>query len=258
MPSGEDRTFHQDDLFDYIDGGAELFLSFGFNQVFNRIYSAENQPDIYVDVFEMTSAYNAYGVFTLSTEQPVAEFGQGSQYTLGSILFWKDKYFISIITNPETPEAKEAIFEIATMIDEAIPKEGTLPQVLKYIPTNNFMPGSIRYFRHHHWQNSHLYLGYENFFNIDQTTHCALAKYKYDEGMTLLLLIEYPDDEKAQSGYANFTNDIILHDKFKTDPHTNKKTLTEARVFNNLLAVVFNSHNDTDLENLFSYIANKL
>ena len=30
-----DRIYEGEELYDYIDGGAELFLSFGFNRVFN-------------------------------------------------------------------------------------------------------------------------------------------------------------------------------------------------------------------------------
>ena len=46
-----DRTYNNETLYNYIDDGAELFLSFGFSKVFNRIYSKTNQPDIMVDIF---------------------------------------------------------------------------------------------------------------------------------------------------------------------------------------------------------------
>ncbi|MFC2135356.1 DUF6599 family protein [Bacteroidota bacterium] len=252
----EDRIYHEDDLFDYIDGGAELFLSFGFNQVFNRIYSQADQPDIYVDVFEMTSAFNAYGVFTLSTEKPGREFGQGSQYTQGSILFWKNKYFVSIITNPETPEAKETIFKIAQLLDESIPNVGALPGILDYLPQEHMENGSIRYFRHHHWQNSHLYIAYENIFNIDQTTHCILAKYKLGKSKPILLLIEYPDEYSALRGYNKFVDDFLPNLKGKASIIRNDNTWTGAKITGNILAVVFKARNESDVGILVNSIQN--
>lgn len=258
VAADEDRTYHEDDLFDYIDGGAELFLSFGFNKVFNRIYSRPGQPDIYVDIFEMTSSYNAYGVFTLSTENPGEEFGQGSQYTQGAILFWKEKYFVSIITSPETPEAKEAIFEIASVIDKAIPVNGKLPSVLNYLPKENLDRSSIRYFRHHHWQNSQLYLAYENIFNIDQTVHCVSAKYDYEDNKVVLMLFDYTDAQTAQDGYNKFINDYIPGLAGKQFVQREDATYTGAKLYGKLLSMVFKAKSNRELNELLKHVENRI
>ena len=38
--SGQDKTYGRDDLFDYINGGAELYLSYSFRQLTTRTYSS--------------------------------------------------------------------------------------------------------------------------------------------------------------------------------------------------------------------------
>ena len=98
----EDKVYGRDNLYDYIDGGAELYLSYAFQKVINRIYTAPDQPDILVDIFDMGSSRNAYGVFSHAREVEDSTFGQGSQHTSGLLLFWKDRYYISIMAIPET------------------------------------------------------------------------------------------------------------------------------------------------------------
>ena len=102
----------RDNLYDYINGGAELYLSYGFNKVINRTYLRPEQPDIVVDLFDMGTSQNAYGVFSHSMETVDAAYGQGSQYSEGLLLFWKDRYYVSIMSYPETTESKKALLAL--------------------------------------------------------------------------------------------------------------------------------------------------
>jgi hypothetical protein len=199
-----DRFFDNESLYDYIDGSAEMFLSFGFSKVFNRIYSRINQPDILVDIFYMNSSYDAYGVFTHSADKLKNEFGQQSQRTEGAIIFWKSNYYVSILCHPETGESKEAIFELAKIIDKLIDETGDLPPVLKYLPQRNLVSESIRYFRHYNWINSHTFISNDNILNIDQQTHGLLCRYNNNNDNTIFLLIMYPDSFLAEAALQKF------------------------------------------------------
>jgi len=111
--SEKDNIYDRHNLYNYIDGGAELYLSYGFEKVINRIYTAPGQPDILLDLFDIGTSQDAYGVFSHSRETEDETFGQGSQYTAGLLLFWKDHYFVSILAHPETEASKKAIFRLA-------------------------------------------------------------------------------------------------------------------------------------------------
>lgn len=199
-----DRFFDNESLYDYIDGSAEMFLSFGFSKVFNRIYSRNNQPDLLVDIFYMNSSYDAYGVFTHSADKLKNKFGQQSQIAEGAIIFWKSNYYVSILCHPETGESKEAIFELAKIIDKLIDETGDLPPVLKYLPQRNLVSESIRYFRHYNWINSHTFISNDNILNIDQRTHGLLCRYNNNNDNTIFLLIMYPDSFLAEAALQKF------------------------------------------------------
>ena len=49
----EDKFYTPENLYDYINGGAELYISYGFIEVISRTYYKENQPELKVEIFEM-------------------------------------------------------------------------------------------------------------------------------------------------------------------------------------------------------------
>lgn len=199
-----DRTFNNETLYDYIDGAAELFLSFGFSKVFNRIYSDGNQSEIIVDVFYMNSSYDAYGVFSHSVGKTGNDFGQQSQVTNSSIVFWKDNFYISILCNPAADESKNVMLKIAGMLDKSITQTGQLPEIIDYLPADSLDKESIRYFRHYIWLNSHYTISNKNILNIDQNTQCVLVKYGGGQSKSVLLIIKYPTDEDAYAAMEKF------------------------------------------------------
>jgi hypothetical protein len=135
-----DHTYNPETLYDYINGGAELYISYGFNEVLSRRYTKYEQPDIVVDIFDMGTSQNAYGTFSHSRETLDRTFGQGSEYAEGLLLFWKDRYFVSILTFPETAESKEAIFQLARQIERALFSSLYLAQFLLLCSGSKYSP----------------------------------------------------------------------------------------------------------------------
>jgi len=199
-----DQVYTPETLYSYIDGGAELYLSYDFRQMLNRVYSTPGQPDLQVDLFDMGTSYNAFGVFSHSRESVDTTFGQGSQYVPGLLLFWKDRYYVSILASPETAESKTAMHRIAATIDQRILSTGPLPDILGMLPGDSLLPGSIRYFHHHIWLNSYYYVTESNILDIDETTDAILAQYGSGGRYRYLLLVGYPDTSRASAALDNF------------------------------------------------------
>ncbi len=205
----DDQVYNRENLYDYIDGGAELYLSYGFKDVRSRTYVCTGQPDIIVDVFDMGNSYNAFGIYSHSREVLDRAVGQGSHYTTGLLLFWKDWYFVSILASPETAAAKEAMYELAHHISNSIHDEGPLPEILKLLPEIGLIEESIRYFRHHSWLNSFYFIAQENILLINDQTDVVLAKYGTPENHYFLLLIKYLSADDAIKAHHSFIKNYL-------------------------------------------------
>jgi hypothetical protein len=238
---GADNTYDRENLFDYIDGGAELYLSYGFSKVLSRQYKRAGQPDIIADIFDMSTSQNAFGVFSHSRETINDSFGQGAQYTEGFLLFWKDRYYVSILASPETGESRNAVFALAAHIDTAIEDEGPLPRILDRLPQGSLIEESVRYFHHHVWLNSHYFVADENILHIDGNTDAVLAKYGTGKDRRILLLIEYPTEEHAQRAYADFVRYYLPEIADMVAVQIEDGTWTGCRGEGEVLAVVFDA-----------------
>lgn len=245
LSKSADRVVYTGDtLYDYIDGGAELYLSYGFRRLVSARYVRLGEPDIVVDLFDMGSSQNAFGVFSQSREVVESEFGQGSQYTEGLLLFWKGPYYVSVLSSPETKLSKQAVFELARKIEKALPEEGPLPDVLSLLPRENLIEESIRYFRHYIWLNSHYYVADENILHIDETTAAVLAKYRSSEARRgerqILLVVQYLDEAKASAAYEEFLGHYMPERSDDAAVQIEDGTWTACRSEGDVVAVVFN------------------
>ena len=237
----EDARYNRDTLYDYIDGGAELYLSYGFKKVVNRTYVKSRQPDMVVDIFDMGTSQNAYGVFSHSMETVETIFGQGSQSSEGLVLFWKGQYYVSIMAYPETPQSKKALFDLAKKIEAAITEEGPLPALLNLLPQRDLVRESIRSFHHYAWLNSHYFVADQNILAIDDTTDALLAKYGKGKTRSFLLLVQYRDDKAANRAYTHFVKQYLPELSQKKSVKIEDGTWTACHVADNLLIAVFNA-----------------
>lgn len=211
-----DRLFNNETLFDYIDGGAELFLSFGFSKVFNRNYSNGKNDEIVVDIFYMNTSYDAYGAFLFTIGKMDNKFGQQSQSSPGAVIFWKNNFYVSITSTRVTEDGNKVILKLAEILDKSITEPGSRPEIINYLPAKGMDEESIRYFRHYIWLNSHFFISNDNILNINQKTEAATAKY----GAMILVIIKYLNDEDAVMG----TNKFISSFNTKLDKNPVIKT----------------------------------
>jgi hypothetical protein len=255
----EDKEFNRENLYAYIDGGAELYLSYGFRSLFCRTYARREQPDLIVEIFDMANSSNAFGIFAHFRESVDSTFGQGSQYIAGSLLFWKDHYLISLLGSPETDESRQQIFELARQIDHALAHKGALPALLTLLPADSLIQSSIRYFHHYIWLNTYYYIADQNILHIDQNSEAMLARYKQGEGGSLLLVvIKYPDKEKANQAKVDFIKSFLPEAAGKMAVQVEDRTWISYRLKGTILSIVFNGKNQGIADQLLTQVENKI
>jgi hypothetical protein len=207
--AGPPDIYDRTTLFKYIDGGAELYISFSFEKLTAFRYVKGKDEEIKVDVFDMENSYNAYGVFSQGRESVSKEIGQDSEYSAGLLQFWKDRYYVSLLGYPETPEKQQVLLKLGREISRLIPREGPLPPILSSLPTEGLIPESIRYVHHHVWLNSHYFISNNNILLIDPKTEALLAVYRRAGEKYFLIFIKYPSLQQAQAAEAGLLKQYL-------------------------------------------------
>jgi hypothetical protein len=197
-----DKVYGRENLYDYVDGGAELYLTYDFKQVFARKYMKPQSRDIILDVYEMGN--DAFGLFSIEREDDDIGIGEDSEYGGGLLRFWKGRYFVSIISSAKDKNSQTAALElakiIANKIDERIPR----PEIIARIPESDLVKKSIKYFHSFEILNRQYFLSDENILQLNRQTDCLIAKYKNKINSGILLVVKYSSEDNSKNAKSNF------------------------------------------------------
>jgi len=249
-----DRIFDPISIFSYINGGAEVYKAYNMKHCFSRRYSNPDEPAIILDIFDMGTSQDAYGVFTHDTDGEALAVGQDARFRPGWLSFWKHRFFVSIYMEEESPAAEKAVKELGRQVAALIPAKGTRPRLVLKLPAQGLDPENIRYLHHPILLNYHYYLADENILNISQQTDAALADYRRGQEKARLLLVEYPDSEIAARSLSNFLKHYLPDaDKSGVALLENGKWAA-ARLNKKWLAVVLEADSRKFAENLLKKV----
>jgi len=205
VKSGKPEIYNRKNLFDYIDGGAELYLAFDFQRLAVQRYSSDDsarKSSLTVEIYQMNSSPDAYGFFSFDQEGERVELGQKGVYGYGLLRFWKGKFLVRILGSQDN--LKETIIKFGAQIDQKIKTQGKPPELLSKIPKENQVPNSDRFFHKQILLNNLYFLSDKNILNLSDKTDCLLVDFNFDMEIFKLLLIEYPDSQKANNAYESF------------------------------------------------------
>jgi hypothetical protein len=206
---GPDRVFSRQTIFDYMDGGGEIYLAYDFQQLLAREYARPDEPRIVVEVYQMASSGDAYGVFTHDTDGQPAAVGQGGLYSAGLLRFWKDRFFVRLQAEDETANVKIALMALGHQIASGIPQSGKKPSLLMALPSEDLIEPSVHYFHTSVSLNIHYFLDDSNLLDLNARTEAILARYQQSSDKPYLLIVRYPKPGDARAAFEQFSKAYV-------------------------------------------------
>jgi len=201
MPAGDVEVFDRENIFDLVDGQAEAFFAYGFDQVAVRRYESAEGAALDVEVWQLATPADAYGLFTVSVAGEPAAIGNDGDADPGRRLaFWQDRYYVCIRARQELPDAD--LWGFAEAISAALPAGGERPALVDRLPSDGLVERSVIFFHQEISIQSQLWLGGENLLGLGPETDGLLARYQVGGAVAQLLLVQYPDAEAASAGLA--------------------------------------------------------
>jgi hypothetical protein len=197
--AGEVRVFDRDDLYDLVDGMADAYFAYGFEQVAVRDYEHAEGGIVGVEVWRLAMPANAYGLFTASASSP-----EGTPVDLGNdgdsdpgrrVAFWQDRFYVLVRARQQVPEAD--LQALAEAVSAALPPGGERPALKNQLPSDGMVERSIVFFRQEISIQNSVWLGGENVLGLSQDTEGVLARYELDDALVFLVLVRYPDEGAA-------------------------------------------------------------
>jgi hypothetical protein len=238
--SGEDAVYDRRTLYDYMDGGAEVYLAFDFRRVFVRKYADAAANEIVLDVYDMGSPAEAFGMFSLDRQDPEAGIGQGSGYGPGLLRFWRGRWFVSITVAGDEDKAERAVLELGRAVAPHLGPDGAPPPIVAGLPPEGLKGDRTSYFHDHVHLSNRYFISSENVLGLDAKTECAFGEYALTGGEgARLLVVRYPTAERARAAEVSFRQALLPGAGADGTFLTEKKTWSAVRTRENVLAAVF-------------------
>ena len=204
---GKPAAYTRATLFDYIDGGADFYLAYGFKRAVVAGYTGANDAKVTVELYDMGSSADAFGVFSHEQAEESPPVGQESSYAGGLLTFWKDSLFARLFADRETPQTREAILKLGKAVSASVrarggaPPAGQKPALLRLLPTSGLARRSVRYLHTETSLNSVLYLP-GNPLGLNSKTEVAYGEYPRAGGAPAkVAVVQYPTIERARAAF---------------------------------------------------------
>jgi hypothetical protein len=257
---GKETKYDSRTVFKYMDGAAELYLAYGFQNLTVRRFEKLNQPPLILELYEMASSGDAYGVFSFEHQDEAVGIGQGSEFGGGLLRFWKRKYFVSIYAEGEGAEVESGILVMGRAAANSIPATGSEPKLVGFVPGIDLglVDKSVRYLKSHVLLNQRFFIAHQNILNLNRNTEAVLAQYLQGKQKTQLLLIRYPNSKEAEDAYQSFMKVYLPEAKGRDRSRTEDQKWTFARHRNDFVVIVFGASTEADAEALLKATEEKV
>jgi hypothetical protein len=140
---GDTRVFEKEKLWEYINGGADVYLDYGFQRVVT-VDLENGKRSMTIDVYEMKTLDGAFGIYARERAptysfQPIGTEG----YLEGVALnFYQVQYYVKINAFSDDQETKTAMQKIAAGVSQRIGTLKKAPTLLGFFPSNGLVKHS--------------------------------------------------------------------------------------------------------------------
>jgi hypothetical protein len=198
---GELEVYDSETIFNLVNGQADFFFVYGFEQVAVQRYKNAEEIVLDIHIWQVRTPEDAYGLFTASIAGEPADIGNEGDGDPGRrLVFWQDRYVAQLFSRKDIPDADLRAF--AESVSAALPTGGERPQLVDRLPADGMIPRSGVFFHEELSIQNEIWLGGENILELSPDTDGVLARYEIDGAMVRLLLVKYPDAEAAADGLA--------------------------------------------------------
>jgi len=237
--SGGRKFVGPQDIFNYMDGGGELYLGYRFKRLEVQRYGSADEGEILVELYWMESSDDAYGLLSgdwggepvslqplePGSSSPPATHGPRALYGAGLLRLWSDNLFARVFADHETDASKKAVQALGHAIagGRSAPAPPALIRALPARVGSQFFlrPDRVTFLRSHLVLNSVYFLSSENLLDLGPDCEVAAMTYGQGPGKTArnakpvrLLLARYGNEATAAKALHHF-REIYLPEKSK-------------------------------------------
>jgi len=174
------QSFFPDNLYEYIDGAAESYLSYDFKELLVvQLKKEGGEATLTVEVYDMGTPTSAFGIFGAERypENRAVAVGDLGYLEGESLNFMAGRFYMKLLSFGLGEGTAAALTGYAATVAGAVTEKGGLPPMLGAFPGENLVARSEKYIRKNFLGYEFLHDGYVATYRIGgQDVECFLAE----------------------------------------------------------------------------------
>ena len=204
------RVFTAGDLYGYIDGGAEMFLEFGFEQLTVLPYlpariAGKNPADEFkVEIYRMADPAAAAGIYLMNcgVESQDPAFPERHSINQFQLIFKRERYYVIVNNSEGNEKLRPAMFEFGRYVATRLPPD-TAIKAGELLPQPGLVKNSARLIRGPYGLQSVFTLGNGDILQLGRQITAVAGNYQDTNGKHSLIQADYPSEAAAQKAFLN-------------------------------------------------------
>ncbi len=190
----EPEIFNPDNLYEYIDGAAELYLTYDFKELLVAQYKhKQGKANVSIEIYDMKTVENAFGIYGAERypDNHFVTIGIQGYAEEDSLNFFSGHYYIKMICFDGGDEAGSYLKSLAGSVVSRMKDKGDFPQLVKVFPKEGLIPNSEKF-------------SLRNFLGYSFLSHGYAAEYKLGTLAFDAFIIQAPDHAGAEEMVKKF------------------------------------------------------
>jgi RNAse (barnase) inhibitor barstar len=202
----DDPVYNANNLWDIIDGAADLYLEYAFVDLHIARYFSTDSIEVKAELYRHASDVDAFGMYSQERDTGYNFIQVGVQGYLqqGVLNFLTGSYYIKLSTYQTGNKAQEAMQTIGKMLAEHLKQNNAMPKLFQVLPSKGKRSNTEQYIARN-------FLGY-SFLNSAYVSSYA------DSSTFKVFIIESPVPEKASAMLAGYLNAVPKETVTKLGP----------------------------------------
>jgi|Deesub1362B_J571_1020462.scaffolds.fasta_scaffold00153_12 hypothetical protein len=191
------QIFTPTNLYEYINGGAEIYLAYDFRELVVAEFKNQKNASIVIEIYDMGDEKNCFGIYSIerSPDSNYLEIGNHGYIDGESLNFIISTYYIKINCYDCGENTRDNLLNFADGIINKIENRGSLPPILFYFPEKGLIKNSEKFYL-------------KNFLGMDFLKNGYKAEYNLNNENFSLFIVEGEDEQGAQEMFNKLKNNL--------------------------------------------------
>jgi hypothetical protein len=166
---GKPDLYRPDNLFEYINGAAEVFLSYDFVKLATLTYENNKENSFTVDVYQHSSDRNGFGIYSQEKPQKgnFLDIGTQGYYEKGVLNFLKGSFYVKMSGYDLGDNDEKVLTFAAKELAKTLEGSVDFPTVVKCFPGKGKIANSEAYINKNFLGHSFLHSAFVTDYEID-------------------------------------------------------------------------------------------